>query len=181
MSTDRPDDLDDVPTLRPLPPADWQALERDYGEPPPPPGPPPLPPWVPPLKPGFGFWMAVVWCVFFFVVTQIVIGVACGVPIVLIAVFTDAANQNGPPNPDQLMKSDAALVATVLSIMCAHLGGILFAWIILRWQVGRQWKRKIALSRRPSATHALLTLIGLVAMLAVGACISMVIDKYVPS
>lgn len=168
MSTDRPDDLD-APVLRPVPPDGGDNERRDYWEPRPRP------------EPGFGFWMAVVWCVFFFVVTQIVIGLACGVPILLVAVFIDGANQNGPPNPEQMMKSDAALVGTVLSIMCAHLGGVVFSWIILRWQVGRQWKRKIALSRRPSGTHALLTLIGLVAMLAVGACVSSVIDKFVPS
>src|SRR5262249_26239106 len=69
----------------------------------------------------------------------------------------------------------------LLSVMCAHLGGVLFAWIILRWRVGREWKRKIALSRRPSVTHSLLVLVGLVALLAVSACVSLVIDKYVPS
>jgi CAAX protease family protein len=180
MSTDRPDDTDDLPTLRALPPKDDETLGGDYGEPPHAP-PPWRPVWNPELKPGFGFWMAVAWCILFFVATQIVIGLACGVPIIIVAALLDPANRNGPPDPNQLMKSDAVLVGSVVAILFAHLGGLLFAWLVLRWQVGRQWKRKVALSRRPTVTHALLTLVGLVAMLAVGACVSAPIDKYVPS
>jgi uncharacterized protein len=154
MSNERPDDFDDVPTLHPI----------DAPEP----------------KPGFGFWMAVVWCLFFFVVTQIVIGLACGIPIMLVAVFADMP-QNGQMNPDDLMKSDNFQLASMLMVSCAHIGGILFSWLILRWQLGRPWKRKIALTRRPTATHAVLILIGVVALLSLGALVDNVIGHFVPS
>lgn len=176
MSADRPDDFDDVPPRLPHQPDD-PDLRADYGE-----GPAdrrPLPP--PPADTGFGFWMAVVWCVLFFAATQIVIGLACGVPIILTAMVLEARDQPGPMDAEQMMKSDAMLVGSMLSVMCAHIGGLVFAWLVLRWQVGRQWKRKIALSRLPSVTHSILVLVGLVAMLAVGTWISVPIEKYVPS
>ena len=71
MSTDRPDsseDLDDIPTLRPVRPGDdGDDRERDdYRDDLPPP---------PPRKPGFGFWLAVVWALLYFVVTQIIAGI----------------------------------------------------------------------------------------------------------
>ena len=41
----------------------------------------PPPEWRPPPKaPGFGFWMAVVWTLLYFVVTQVVAGMVFGVP-----------------------------------------------------------------------------------------------------
>jgi membrane protease YdiL (CAAX protease family) len=184
MSTDRPDDADDIPTLHPLPPDDWHpdadpragAGDDRRGR-----RPPRDDYDVPPPRQGFGFWMSVVWCLLFFVVTQIVIGLACGIPIILVAVVVD---QKGAPAPDKmndLMKSDAVLLATLLTVMCSHIGGVLFGWLIMRWQLGRGWKRKIALTRRPSVTHMILTLIGLVAMLGVGAAVEVPIGKFVPS
>jgi membrane protease YdiL (CAAX protease family) len=177
MSTDRPDDFDEIPSLRPLPPADaddpdYDRRRDDRDD------------WRPvPRKPGYGFWMSVVWCLLFFAVTQVVIGMFCGVPIILAAAMVEAANQKGPPpeDPNALLSSDPVLIGMMLSTMCAHLGGIVFACLMLRWLVGRQWKRQIALSRPPSITHCLLVLVGLVAMLALGTAISIPIDKFVPS
>jgi uncharacterized protein len=170
MSIDRPDDLDDIPIPRAVPPGD-DGPPDEFAD------------LRPPSRPGFGFWMSVVWCLLFFVVTQIVIGLcACGLPITFVAAAIEATRQNGPPqDPNQVLKSDLVMIGLVLSIMCAHLGGILFSWLVLRWQVGRQWKRKIALTRRPTVTHALLTLVGLVAMLAVSTCLSALIDQYIPT
>ena len=179
MSTDHPDDL---PSLRPLPPDDFDD-DPDRGLVPP--GhvrqDPDYDDLGPPPRPGFGFWMAAVWCLLFFVVTQVIVGLACGIPLILVALF---ANPNAAPAPnkmDELMKSEAVQVATMLTVMCSHLGGVLFGWLILRWQLGRGWARKIALARRPTVTHAVLTVIGLVAMLGVGAAIEVPIGRYVPS
>jgi membrane protease YdiL (CAAX protease family) len=47
--------------------------------------------------------------------------------------------------------------------------------------VGRSWKRKIALTRGPTATHFALVLIGMPAMLALASGVDMVIQRIVPS
>jgi uncharacterized protein len=172
MSSETPDNERDFPDLWPRPgDRDLRANSSDTGEPEP--------------EPGFGFWMAVVWCILFFVATQIIIGLACGIPLILIATIPDIVNQNGPPpgpaGIQDMMKSNKVQVATMLTVMCSHLGGVLFGWYFLRRQVGPHWKRKIALSRRPTLTHAVLVLIGLVAMLAVGTCIEVPIERFVPS
>jgi uncharacterized protein len=180
MSTDRPDDLDDVPTLHPLPADDREALERDYGEPPL--LPPRRPAWLPEPKPGFGFWMAVVWCLFYFVVMQFIGAIVVGVPAIIVAMVVN--QMNGRPVPVDVpgMMNDPAMGTALLVILIgSHLIGLLFGWIILRWQVGRHWKRRIALSRRPTLTHAALVLIGFPAMLTLSAAVEQPIARYVPS
>jgi CAAX protease family protein len=182
----RPDDADDIPTLRPLLPADsgddLRIEYADYGEPPPPPRPP-----LPPPDPGFGFWMAVVWCVLFLLVTQVLAGVFCGVPIVLLAIAIEAA-QNGPGavNNEAGLKAwidgPAGRLAFMGALLSSHLAGLLFGWLILRWRCGRKrWKRRIALTRGPTRTHAALVLIGLPAVVALSLAIEQPIMKYVPS
>jgi membrane protease YdiL (CAAX protease family) len=175
MSTDRPDDL---PSLRPLPPDDFDDVP-DRGVMPPDGGPPDYFDDEPEPKAGFGFWMSVAWCILFFVVTQIVVGLACGIPIFIIAFVVE--RPAAPNQMNDMMKSDTFLLGTMLTVMCSHIGGVLFGWLIMRWQLGRGWARKVALTRRPTATHALLTLIGLVAMLGLGAAIEVPINKVVPS
>ena len=161
MSTDRPDDFDDVPTLRPV----------DLPEP----------------KPGFGFWMAVVWCILFLVATQLLALLLCGLPILFVFMAIETA-RNGPgglQTPKGVMdwlgtESGAVMVLSIL--ICSHAAGWLFGWLMLRWRVGgRKWKRRIALTRRPSATHWALILIGLPAALTLSTAIEQPIMKYVPS
>jgi membrane protease YdiL (CAAX protease family) len=57
----------------------------------------------------------------------------------------------------------------------------LLSWILLRYWCGREWKRKIALTRLPTATHFILVLIGFPALIALGAAIEVPISRYVPS
>jgi membrane protease YdiL (CAAX protease family) len=127
--------------------------------------------------------MSAVWCILFLVATQILIGIfICGFPILIVAVLMDGAGANGPPpDPEEVLKSDPVLIGMMLSTMCAHLSGVLLSWLILRWQVGRQWRRKIALTRLPTITHSVLVLVGLVAMISVGAWITFPISKVIPS
>ena len=183
MSTDRPDDLD-APTLRPLPPDDRELdVVRDYGEgaPPRPPG---RPPWAPELKPGFGIWMAIAWCLLYAVFMQIIAAIAFAIPIFIIAIIIKS-QQGGPanmPTDTKGMMSDPVFgTALMVLLLCTHVAGWFFGWVILRWQVGRDWKRKIALSRGPTLTHAALVLIGFPAMLALSAAVEAPIMRYVPS
>jgi membrane protease YdiL (CAAX protease family) len=168
MSSDRRDDFDDIPDLLPVTPSE-RELRADYRDP------------LFQPRPGFGFWMAVVWSIFFFAVTQIILGLMCGVPIIGAAVFLEARQKNGPLDSDELMKSDTFQLAAMLTVTGAHVGGVLFSWLILRWQLGRSWKRKIALTRRPTGTHIALVLIGVVALLATGTVVDHVVGRFVPS
>jgi uncharacterized protein len=167
MSADDFDDFDDVPKLQPLPPVEpsRDELRARY------------------LKPGFGFWMAVVWCVVYFVCTQLVPLFVCGIPILAVAMVLDTALKgHGPGDGKAWLQSDTGATSVVIVLMTTQLVGLLFCWLILRWQCGgRTWKRKIALSRRPSMTHAVLVLIGAPAMIICGMAIEQPIFKYVPS
>jgi len=185
LRPDRADDVvrprhdDDVPVLRPLPPdrdADLRIDFVDDYEPPP-------PPIIPPPDPGFGFWMAVVWCLLYFAVMQILAAIVFGLPIMFVAVAINMANNRPTPVDVPGMMSDPVLgTALILTLVCSHLAGLLFGWLILRWRCGRQrWKRRIALSRGPTMTHAVLVLIGLPAMLALSSAIEPPIMRYVPS
>ena len=165
MSTDQTDDFDDIPTFQPLPPIEpsRDELRARY------------------FKPGFGFWMAVVWCVIYVVVMQVLAAFACGIPVILIAMAIDAANGQAPGDPAAWMKSETGATAMMIVLVLSHLVGLLFGFIILRWQVGRSWMRRIAINRLPSPTHIVLVPIGVAAMMALSAAIEVPIMRYIPS
>jgi CAAX protease family protein len=178
MSTDRPDsseDLDDIPTLRPVRRGDngddWDRDDfRDD-----------LPP-LPPRKPGFGFWLAVVWALLYFVVTQIIAGIG----FTSIALVPEV-QRNGwdvvtdPVKFKAWMESPAGRIANLWIVTGTQFTGLCLSWILLRVWCGRSWKRKIALTRRPSVTHIVLILIGFPAVIALGMAIGVPIERYVPS
>ncbi|MBO0700118.1 MAG: CPBP family intramembrane metalloprotease, partial [Zavarzinella sp.] len=176
------------PVLRPLPPDGREAIEhddrelprdyrdgqrRDYWEPP------------PPLKPGFGFWMAVVWSLLYFVATQIVLGIVFGIVIFGIAMIPEFQEHGmdalEPGRLNAWLQGPAAHVATLCVVAASQFGGLALSWLLLRLVIGRTWKRKIALTRAPAFTHAVLMLIGMPALLALGAAIEVPIERYVPS
>ena len=102
MSADRPDEFDD-PRPRRRPTDDWddRDLRSDYGDEREPPAPPE---WRPPPKShGFGFWMAVLWTLLYFVVTQVVAGMVFGILIIGIALAPEI-RKNGMDalQPDKL-------------------------------------------------------------------------------
>jgi membrane protease YdiL (CAAX protease family) len=91
---------------------------------------------------------------------------------------------NGKPAPIDvagMMNDPVMAMALLVTLIGSHVIGLLFAWVVLRWQVGRHWKRRIALSRRPSLTHAALVLVGFPAMLTLSAAVEQPIMRYVPS
>jgi uncharacterized protein len=150
----------------------------DYGDPPP----RRRPDWLPEPRPGFGFWMAVVWCLLYFVVMQFIAAIVIGGPAVVVAVVFNQSNGKPVPLDMAGMLNDPAMSAALLvTLIGSHCVGLLFAWIILRWRVGRQWKRRIAFSRLPSLTHVALILIGLPAMLGLATGLDEFIVRHVPS
>lgn len=172
MSTDRPDDLDDLPPRRPD-----RAPRDDYGE--------VVPPPRPLKKRGFGFWMAVVWSLLYFAVTQIIAGIGFGVLIIGIALIPEIRKHGMDAlQPDKLnawMQGPAGTTATLLVVAGTQVAGLALSWLLFRLIVGRSWKRKIALTRGPTATHFALVVIGLPAMLALAATVDTFITRYIPS
>jgi len=173
MATDDLNDYDDLPpptetpVLQPLRPEEMsrEELRAKY------------------LKPGFGFWMAVVWCLIFFIVMQIIVGLfLCGIPVIVVAMAIDAAQGQPPGDARVWMQSETGMLATMIILLGSHFGGLIFGWLMIRWQCGgRTWKRRIALSRVPTGTHALLVMLGFPAMLVLGLVIEQPIMKYIPS
>ncbi|HKA07342.1 MAG TPA: CPBP family intramembrane glutamic endopeptidase [Gemmataceae bacterium] len=179
MSTDRPDDFDDVPTLRPLPlgGSGDDQLRDDYRDDRPPP---------PRRKPGFGFWRGALWAWVYFVATQVIGAIVLGIPIIGVALIVDAQqNGKGAPNDpaglNEWMLGPTGRVATLTLVVATQFLGLLLSWILLRYWCGREWKRKIALTRLPTWTHCVLVVIGFPALIALGAAIEGPIQQYVPS
>ena len=180
MSADRPDDLDDVPPRLPHEPEDPQ-LRADFGE-----GPDdrrPLPPS--PRPAGFGFWMAALWTLVYFLVTQVAAGLVFTVLIFGVAMAPELREHGiDALQPDRLnpwMQGPTGAAATLCVVACTQFAGLALSWLLLRVLAGRWWKHRIALTRGPSATHLALVLIGMPALLALGAAVEIPIHKYVPS
>src|SRR5262249_21884081 len=140
-------------------------------------------PPAPPPDPGFGFWMAVVWCLLYVVAMQIVAGLLFGIPIIFIAIAIKQVQGQPVPTDMAGIANDPVMGPAFLTILVfSHVAGLFFGWIILRWRCGRKrWQRRIALSRLPTRTHAVLVLIGLPAMLTLSAAVAQPIMRFVPS
>jgi membrane protease YdiL (CAAX protease family) len=176
MSTERPDEFDEIPFLEALPPGPGEP-DRDlrddlHG---------------PPRRPGFGFWKAVLWCLAFLLVTQVLTLIVCGLPIAFVFMMKEIA-RNGmatfqdPDKTKEWTQGDDGRLMMVSILIASHLVGLLFGWLMLRWYFGgRTWKRRIALTRRPSLTHWALLLIGMPAALALSGGLEQPIMRYVPS
>jgi membrane protease YdiL (CAAX protease family) len=171
------DDFDDVPSHR-EPSPDRRPGRRsydddrdDFREPP-----------LPPRKPGFGFWLAVAWTALYFVATQIVIAMVIAIPVIIIAMILDGINGNPPPNDVMAwMQTPTGSTAMLIVVAGSQFGGLVVSWILLRVWCGKTWKRKIALTRLPTPTHALLVLLGFPAMIALSAGLEIPIRQFIPS
>jgi membrane protease YdiL (CAAX protease family) len=141
----------------------------------------------PPRKRGFGFWMAVLWCLAYLFVTQILALLVCGIPIAAVFIVKEIA-RNGmatfedPDKTKAWTQGDDGRLMLISVLIASHLVGLLFGWLLFRWHLGgRTWRRRIALTRRPAATHWVLLVIGMPAALALSAALEKPIMRYVPS
>lgn len=144
--------------------------------------PKPKAPLMPTKVPGFGFGMALVWCLVYFFVMQVLVGIVLvGIPLMLIA--SGIAQGSGPPPQDNstLMDSPVMTNATLILLIITHLAGGVLGWFMLRYLCGKQWKRKIALSRAPSGTHIALLLLGFPAMIALAVGVEAAVNNAIPS
>ena len=162
MTDDRPDNLDDLPVLTPLPAADVEPAAR---------------------RPGFGFWMAGVWCLVYLILSQIVVGGFVGVVgffIVSSKLQNERGGGLGPEQAAAILASPEMAAWNVAATISAHAAGILFALLMLRINAGRSWYRKIALIRRPTITHVALVVIGFPALLAIVVVLEEWVNAHVP-
>ena len=158
MSQESPDPFDAPPPVD-LPPVAVTPLPRKY---------------------GFGGWMAFAWCLAYMVVMQLLAGLCCGAPLIIGAALLDKADlANG--DPKALMNGPNARLAVMLTLICSHLVGLAFGWFIIRWWVGKSWKRRIAVNRRPAGLHVALILIGFPAMMALATFVDPFVSRVVPS
>jgi membrane protease YdiL (CAAX protease family) len=79
------------------------------------------------------------------------------------------------------MQGSDGRVALLCTVAATQFSGLALSVLLLRLWCGKPWKRKIALTRLPTGTHAWLILIGMPALLAAGAMIEVPIERYVPS
>lgn len=187
MSANRPDEFDDRsprPRVPPFDPDDpHRDMRADYGDHPDDGRPAPRPPRTPG---GFGFWMAALWTLLYFVLTQVVAGI--GFMILIFGIFlVPEIRANGwevvsdPRKLTEWMQGPAGAAATLCVVACTQFTGLALSWLLFRLVVGRSWKQRIALTRGPTGTHIALVLIGMPAMLAVAAAVEVPIKEYVPS
>lgn len=171
------DDFDDVPPRREPPPErrpvrrSYDDEREDFRDPP-----------LRPRKPGFGFWLAVLWTALYFFATQFVIALVIAIPVIIIAMILDGMNGNPPPNDAMAwMQTPTGSTAMLIVVAGSQFGGLVVSWILLRVWCGKTWKRKIALTRLPTPTHALLVLLGFPAMIALSAGLEIPIRQFIPS
>jgi membrane protease YdiL (CAAX protease family) len=116
------------------------------------------------------------------IATQVVIGLGLGIPIVLLFMLPDLMQNGGAAaDPNAWQQGPAGRMATLTVVAATQFGGLVLSYILLRLWCGKSWKRKIALTRLPSPTHAALVLIGFPAMIALSAAIEGPISKVVPN
>ncbi|MCE9530078.1 MAG: CPBP family intramembrane metalloprotease [Planctomycetes bacterium] len=131
---------------------------------------------VPSRLPGLGFGKALLWCLLFILVTQ-------GVPSILMAFVIIVSTVSGSIKPDlatDWISSPEARPYIQWTLFAGQLISILFSMVILRWVVGREWKRKIAL-RLPCAEHMVLLMIAVPALLMLSITLEPFVVRYVPS
>lgn len=134
---------------------------------------------VPVRRPGFGGFMAIVWCLAYMVVMQVLAGLICAIPIFSMAAYLD--KPVGGADAKELMNRPAMVIATMLTLVCSHLSGLAFGVFVLRWRVGGSWKSRIALNRRPAGLHVALAVIGFPALLALATLVDTHLTSHVPS
>jgi len=129
------------------------------------------------IQKGFTFGKAVLWCALFVVVTQFF-------PLVPLTICAIIALRFHPEikvdDPAALMSSPGAQIFLQGAILFCQAVTIVFSLTILRWAVGREWNRKIAL-RLPNLEHVILVAIAMPALLIVSIALEQVLSHYLPS
>src|SRR5262249_29290324 len=123
----------------------------------------------PPRPPHPGLFTAVLWCLLFLIVTQIIPGV-----VVLVGVFVVMLRE-GPSQAEAMRHilspegmNEVMRRAVMPSVALTQTVAVLFSLLVIRLVVGRDWTRRLAL-RRPRPAHVVLTVLALPAMVVLAA------------
>jgi membrane protease YdiL (CAAX protease family) len=133
----------------------------------------------PPPHPGF--WWALLWCLGYLLVTQLVPGIVGAVAlIVLLAREPEGLKVANLNNPQALAESDAFSMAMMPAMLFAQVLSIAGSWLAIRLVVGREWPRILGL-RWPGLTHLVLAVIGLPGLMFLAVGIDGVAKEHLPS
>ncbi len=163
-----------TPPADPPDPAEGEAIEPipEFGLPAE--EPLPLARWVRrrPERPEPGFWLSVAWCVGLLAALYVPLFLAAVATFAVLAVasgnpkgFADAEVKQlrqggvGPPGNRPAMPAGVSY-SLAAGMLAGHLGTLTYTLLLLRFGVGRDWPRKVAL-RRPPVVPLTLSLIAL--------------------
>src|SRR5262249_45460386 len=153
---------------------DWESMDRPAEQGPPPPEPDDEPligvevvpeALVLPRRPHPGFGWALLWCLGFLLVTQLVPALVGGV-ILIILLMGSPGGLDQFNNPKVLYNSDAFAYAMMPAMLLAQILSIIMSCLVLRLVVGRHWPAIVAL-RRPGLAHLLFALVGLPGLMVI--------------
>lgn len=133
-----------------------------------------------PRPPQPGFWAAVLWCLGFLAITQLVPGVIGVVILVVLVVGSPGGMEQLQNNPQAMYNSDAFATAMMPALLLAQILGIITSWVVIRIVVGKHWPAILAL-RRPSVAHLVLALAGLPGLMVITMGIDGLAKRFVPS
>jgi membrane protease YdiL (CAAX protease family) len=137
-----------------------------------------LAPARPPRPPHPNFWWSILWCVGFLAFLFGTMIAVLIITMILKAVLSgDPKRYLGSVNPKD-MGAMADLMAP--AFLLAEIGSLVLAWVVVRLVVGPQWWRRLSV-RPPSASHVLLALLSMPALLTVPSVIHVLAGKVLPS
>jgi membrane protease YdiL (CAAX protease family) len=110
-----------------------------------------------PRPPHPGFRFAFLWCLAYQGL-QLLTGIVVASVLAIISVIASA--KDGMPEPNPIDAAKLEKEATVPSLVCGSILGILFALLVIRLIVGQQWQRRLALVR-PGFIHLILAILAL--------------------
>lgn len=126
-------------------PEDHTPQSWPYTEGPPPAYPQYQPqPWDTPARPLPGFWLALLLCLLFLLVTQLPGAILGAVLLVVLLVMKPGGLQAGG-DPNEMLGTPEASLAMGVALAFTQVLVITFSLLVLWFVLGRDWRRKVAL------------------------------------
>lgn len=120
-----------------------------------------------PPRPHPGFWWSLLWCVGFFIITQISGGVVASIFLVVLHFTRPELFPANSDNLNVLMSSEGYSISVAVGFSISVMLGVGVSLLVIRLVVGRDWTRQLAL-RRPGLAHVMFVLAGCPAFVILG-------------
>jgi membrane protease YdiL (CAAX protease family) len=133
-----------------------------------------------PRKPHPGFWWALLWCLGYLIVTQLIPGLVVPIIILIADVSSAPTLKDGMEqlrNPEAV--EDLQKRSLLPMLIQAEVLGVVVSWLVIRLMIGKDWQRRLAL-RRPAVLHVLLVLLGLPALIVVANVAYLQFQEWIP-